>query len=132
MKQRLEASVQQVRTGSEGIETEIREKLSTAYEWKIKELSFQKEQLEQKLKESGPRPRPEAGGGTSESEIAAEIARTNEQIVEITKFIDDPSSALSNVIRKNVQRSELEAYCRGLAFRSEQALEDTEDGPSHA
>ena len=63
MIQRLEESVQQGRAAREGIETEIREKLSTEYEWKIKELSFQKEQLEQKLKESGLRPSPEAGGG---------------------------------------------------------------------
>ena len=43
----------------------------------------------------------------------------DQQIIEIAAFIDDPASALSRVIRKNVERSKLEAYRRGLSYRSE-------------
>ena len=43
----------------------------------------------------------------------------DQQILEIAAFIDDPNSSLSIVIRKNVERSELEAYRRGLAYHSE-------------
>ena len=59
LRRRLEESEQKGRAERERIEAEIREKLSMEYEWKVKELSFQKGQLEQKLKESGPRPSPE-------------------------------------------------------------------------
>ena len=43
----------------------------------------------------------------------------DQQIIEIAAFIDDPNSSLPSVIRKNVERSELEAYRRGLFFHSE-------------
>ena len=125
LKQQLEESERKSRAEAGILETEIREKLSMEYEWKIKELAFQKEQLEQKLKEPVSNPGPEAG--TFDSDVAAEIAHVDEQVNEILRFIDDPSSALSTVIRKNVERSELEAYRQGLAFRSGHRLEKAKD-----
>ena len=32
------------------------------------------------------------------------------------KLIDDPASALSTVMRKNVEKVELESYLRGIRF----------------
>jgi hypothetical protein len=37
-------------------------------------------------------------------------------IREIGEFIDDPTTELSSVIRKNVERAELDAYAKGILF----------------
>ena len=91
----------------------LREKLSLEYEWKIQELTFQKDQLEQKVNSAGTGGAVAANG----TDLSEEIAGVEEQVAELTRFIDNPTSALSAVIRKNVKRAELEAYRRGLSFR---------------
>lgn len=106
----------------EAVESELREKLTLEYEWKLKELTFQKEQLEQKLHTGAAAAPP----GSATSDATEEIAQVDEQIAEITAFIDDPGSNLSTVIRKNVERSELEAYRRGLVFGLEDAKKEDE------
>ena len=35
---------------------------------------------------------------------------------EVNKLIDDPATALSTVMRKNVEKTELEHYVRGIRF----------------
>ena len=37
-------------------------------------------------------------------------------LTEVMKLIDDPASALSTVMRKNVEKSELESYLKGIRF----------------
>jgi hypothetical protein len=37
-------------------------------------------------------------------------------IAEVTQMIDDPATELSTVIRKNVERAELDAYMKGILF----------------
>lgn len=116
----LKALVEETKhtAGVADLEADLREKLTAEYEWKLKELTFQKEQLEQKLAESGPASATStASGGESGTDIDAEIARVDVQLSEVKAFIEDPSSALSKVVRKNVERAELEAYRRGLRFR---------------
>ena len=115
-------STQQARLTEGDIETRLREKLTAEYEWKLKEFSFQKEQLEQKLKEY--RPVSPALSDSAGSDPTSEVARVDEKIAEITAFIDDPNSPLSKVVRKNVERSELEAYRRGLTYRAGDDLND--------
>ncbi len=117
LKAEVEQAEQNARTGAAHLEVELREKLTTEYEWKLKELQFRKEQLEQKLAESTsiPPSSTEAGPETS-SDIATEVARIDAQITEVTAFIEDPNSPLSKVVRKNVERAELEAYRRGLRY----------------
>ena len=118
LQSRIEEAEHGARTERENVESKLRDELTTEYEWKLKELTFQKEQLEQKLKESSAASSAPAGSdeAPAPSDKAAEIARADEKIVEITSFIDDPSSALSRVVRKNVERSEWEAYRRGLTY----------------
>ena len=48
--------------------------------------------------------------------VEAEIARIAFQIENITKLIDDPATELSVVIRKNVERAELDSYLKGIRF----------------
>ncbi len=116
LQSRIEEAEHGARTERENVESKVRDELTTEYEWKLKELTFQKEQLEQKLKEASAASSAPAGSDDAPSDKAAEIARAGEKIVEITAFIDDPSSALSRVVRKNVERSEWEAYRRGLTY----------------
>jgi len=50
------------------------------------------------------------------SGVQAEVERVQNLISEIGRKIDDPATDLSTVIRKNVERAELNAYLRGIEF----------------
>jgi chromosome segregation ATPase len=57
------------------------------------------------------------GGGPVNSEaLAKEIARVEGLIKEISDLIENPATELSTVIRKNVERAELESYLKGIRF----------------
>ena len=45
-----------------------------------------------------------------------EIARVQSRLSEVIAIIDDPTTELSVVIRKNVEKLELEAYLKGLKY----------------
>jgi SMC interacting uncharacterized protein involved in chromosome segregation len=54
---------------------------------------------------------------TSDAEaLSKEMERIEGQVKQITVLIEDPATELSTVIRKNVERAELEAYLKGLRF----------------
>src|SRR6266568_2055194 len=61
---------------------------------------------------------PGLGSGltTDSSKILEEVARSEVRLAEVLKLIDDPASALSTVMRKNVEKTEIEAYLRGIRF----------------
>jgi hypothetical protein len=48
--------------------------------------------------------------------IDSEVSRIQDMIAGIAKLIDNPETELSTVIRKNVERAELDAYLRGILF----------------
>ena len=48
--------------------------------------------------------------------ISAEVAKVEVQLSEIGKIVDNPNTELSTVIRKNVEKAELDAYLRGILF----------------
>ena len=50
--------------------------------------------------------------------IKAEVVRVEALIHDISKIVEDHETELSVVIRKNVERAELESYLRGLRFKS--------------
>ena len=62
---------------------------------------------------------PQDGSGISpiaSDVLNQEVARIEQLQEEITKLIDDPATALSTVMRKNVERSEFNAYLQGIRF----------------
>ena len=65
---------------------------------------------------------PGDGSGltTDSSKILEEVARSEARLAEVLKLIDDPASALSTVMRKNVEKTEIEAYLRGIRFATGQ------------
>jgi hypothetical protein len=48
--------------------------------------------------------------------LTKEMERVDVLVKEVTALIEDPTTELSTVIRKNVERAELEAYLKGLRF----------------
>jgi predicted nuclease with TOPRIM domain len=48
--------------------------------------------------------------------LTQEVARVDGLIKEISALIEDPATELSTVIRKNVERAELESYLKGIQF----------------
>jgi chromosome segregation ATPase len=58
--------------------------------------------------------RTAAGRGEAPAEIVEEMAKIEGKIREISAEIEDPSTELTVVIRKNVERSELDSYLKGI------------------
>ena len=58
---------------------------------------------------------PTTGPGSPQV-IETEIARVEELIKNISQLIDNPATELATVIRKNVERAELESYLKGIRF----------------
>jgi chromosome segregation ATPase len=57
------------------------------------------------------------GSGTNSAEaLTQEMERIDVLVKQVTALIEDPTTELSTVIRKNVERAELEAYLKGLRF----------------
>jgi chromosome segregation ATPase len=48
--------------------------------------------------------------------LSKEMERVDGLIKEISALIEDPATELSTVIRKNVERAELESYLKGIRF----------------
>ena len=53
---------------------------------------------------------------TDNEALTAEMERVQGLIKEISDLIEDPATELSTVIRKNVERAELESYLKGIRF----------------
>jgi chromosome segregation ATPase len=62
-----------------------------------------------------------AANGSDDKALQGEIQRIESMIADINRLIDDPSCELSTVIRKNVERAELDAYLKGIFFSIGQA-----------
>jgi len=141
---RLEASqteVQQLQRKLEettdAVSTEVVEQLRRQYDERMQEVIQQKTELSEQLKTASALLETErsrfaaaataqakaesakgtAKGSTIDTELLnAEFARVEAKIAEIARLIDDPSTELSLVIRKNVERAELDAYLKGILF----------------
>jgi hypothetical protein len=50
--------------------------------------------------------------------IQAEVTRVEALIQDISRMVDNQETELSVIIRKNVERAELESYLKGLRFKS--------------
>lgn len=117
------------------VSTEAVEQLRRQYDERMQEMIRQKTQLSEQLNSASAlleaeRSRfaaaaaspktaeaPPASGNTiDEEKISAEVARVEGKIEGIARLIDDPSTELSIVIRKNVERAELDAYLKGILF----------------
>jgi hypothetical protein len=126
--ERLSSQIQRLSETSHKVSDEIVEQLRAQYEQKLQEAIRQKTQLAQQLQSASSlleaqRARLSAahtGGsalsGLDEKAIRAEVARVEASINEIIAIIDNQETELSTIIRKNVEKAELDAYLRGILF----------------
>jgi hypothetical protein len=61
-------------------------------------------------------PAAAAAGSAPSASLQEEMSKAEARLEAILKIIDDPATELSTVIRKNVEKSEVEAYLRGMRF----------------
>jgi chromosome segregation ATPase len=64
--------------------------------------------------EKAPAAAPSAVGPSAS--LQDEMTKVEARLQDVLKIIDDPATELSTVIRKNVEKSELEAYLRGMRY----------------
>jgi len=106
----------------QSVNTDVVDQLRRQYDDHIQEIILQKTQLTDELKRASALLESERGrfisatGNDNADAINAEVARVQRMILEIGKRIEDPSTDLSTVIRKNVERAELNAYLKGIQY----------------
>jgi hypothetical protein len=111
----------------QSVNSDVVDQLRRQYDDRIQEVIIQKTQLTEELKRASALLESERGrfmtatsrenprNGNADS-ISAEVARVQTMILELGKRIEDPSTDLSTVIRKNVERAELNAYLKGIQY----------------
>ena len=109
------------------VNSDVVDQLRRQYDDRIQEMIFQKTQLTEELKRASVLLESERGrfmmapggnnmGNGNAEAINAEVARVRTMILELGKRIEDPTTDLSTVIRKNVERAELNAYLKGIQY----------------
>jgi DNA repair exonuclease SbcCD ATPase subunit len=116
---------------SDSVSSEVVEQLRRQYDERMQDMIQQKTQLSDELRSVTSLLEDERNklgaavngtgnhnhsAGMDTEEIDAEVNRIQDMIAGIAKLIDDPETELSTVIRKNVERAELDAYLRGILF----------------
>ncbi|HEX4997998.1 MAG TPA: hypothetical protein VFY29_07225, partial [Terriglobia bacterium] len=109
------------------VSEEVVEQLRTQYTAKLQEIAQEKTTLAQELESASAMLEQErqrfaeatssgSSGGIDGEVLEREVTRVEEAIAEISRLIDDPATQLAVVIRKNVERAELDAYLKGIRF----------------
>jgi len=125
-RRRLEQQLQRMSETRERVSNEVVDQLRKQYEQRLQEAIDQKTQLAQELQNASVLLESErsrlsaaqagAPSGLDNEAIQAEIKRVEKSIGEIIAVIDNPDTELSTIIRKNVEKAELDAYLRGILY----------------
>ena len=115
----------------EPVSSDVVAQLRRQYDERMQDVIQQKTRLSEELRNAtslleaervrlganGGRGKEAGSGGAIESQmIDAEVERVQEMLAGIARLIDNPETELSTVIRKNVERAELDAYLKGILF----------------
>ena len=125
--ERLEQQLQKMSLDKrEHMSNEAVDQLRHQYEQQLQEAIQQKTQLAEQLKTASSMLELErtklsaahqgTGAGVNAETISAEVARVEGLLTQIIAIIDDPDTELSTVIRKNVEKAELDSYLKGILF----------------
>jgi chromosome segregation ATPase len=124
--ERLEQQLQRTSDTREHMSNEAVDQLRHQYEKRLQETIQQKNQLAQELQTASSTLELErtkvsaapqgTGAGVDSAAISAEVSRVEGLLAQIIAIIDDPDTELSTVIRKNVEKAELDAYLKGILF----------------
>ena len=82
----------------------------------IAEMQRVKEESATEIEMARAEAKASASSVTISMSLEEEMAHAEARLEDILKIIDDPATELSTVIRKNVEKSEVEAYLRGMRF----------------
>jgi hypothetical protein len=126
-RQRIAALWEEIASSKTPVSQVIRTPLSRELEAKLEEVMREKAGLEEELREANARRNAEgqslettqaARSDTQDvsGAVKAEIERIESRGREISGKIEDPSTDLATQIRFNRERSELEAYLKGLRY----------------
>jgi DNA repair exonuclease SbcCD ATPase subunit len=126
--ERLEGQIQRASESQDHVSKEFVDQLRKRYEERLQEAVQEKNQLAGKLQTTAnalleAERTPRSGGQTKNSgldntAIAAEVSRVESLIKELVALMEDPDTELSTIIRKNVEKAELDAYLKGIMFAS--------------
>ena len=123
--ERLEGQIQRVSESQDRVSKEIVDQLRKQYEQRLQEAIQEKNQLAGQLQsanalleaERTPRSAMQTeNSGFDITAIEAEVSRVESLIKEVLALMDDPDTELSTIIRKNVEKAELDAYLKGIMF----------------
>src|SRR3989454_8637834 len=123
--ERLEGQIQRVSESQDRVSKEIVDQLRKQYEQRLQEAIQEKNQLAGQLQsanalleaERTPRSAMQTeNSGFDNSAIEDEVSRVESLIKEVVALMDDPDTELSTIIRKNVEKAELDAYLKGIMF----------------
>src|SRR5262249_25550968 len=124
--ERLQQQLQRMSETRERVSKEVVDQLRQQYDLRLQEAIQQKTQLAEELQSASKlleteRTRLSAahtstGAGLDTDAISAEVSRVEGMLSEIIAVIDNPDTELATVIRKNVEKAELDAYLRGILF----------------
>ena len=126
-RRRFEQQLQRMSETRERVSNEVVDQLRKQYEDKLHDAIRQKTQLTEQLQNASTlleaervrlRAAQTAGNrsGVDTEAIKSEVSRVEKQISEIIAIIDNPDTELATIIRKNVEKAELDAYLRGILF----------------
>lgn len=129
---RMESAVQQLRQNiTAEISAEIHQRLESDFQ---RELSILRNEMEQRERTAQEQWEQERSALARENEIlkaqtssssglAKAIADVEAELAtiehEIQVLLDDPKAPLSSLVHKNARKTELEAYLKGLRFRTQ-------------
>ena len=123
--ERLEGQIQRVSESQDRVSKEIVDQLRKQYEQRLQEAIQEKNQLAGQLQsanalleaERTPRSAMQTeNSGFDNTAIEDEVSRVESLIKEVVALMDDPDTELSTIIRKNVEKAELDAYLKGIMF----------------
>jgi chromosome segregation ATPase len=122
----LEQQLQQMSGKRDQVNSEVIDQLRRQYEQRLQEAIQQKTQLAEQLQSASAsleserarlsKDKKDGGLGMDTHAIEAEIARVETALNEIVSIIENPNTELSTVIRKNVEKAELDSYLKGMLF----------------
>jgi len=125
-RRRLEQQIQRTSETRGQLSNEVVDQLRKQYEQRLQEAILQKTQLATELQSASALLEAErtrlvwaqADGrnGVDTAAITAEVSRVERQLSEVIAVIDNPDTELATVIRKNVEKAELDAYLKGILF----------------
>jgi chromosome segregation ATPase len=121
----LQQRLEQISKKGTQVSNEVLDQLRQQYEQRLQEALQQKSKLAEELHSASELLKAERsrtddgskdGDGFDGLAVQSEISRVEGELNEIVAVIENPNTDLSIVIRKNVEKAELDSYLRGILF----------------